>query len=347
MTAPGLGEPAPRFTAATPSNPEFVFDTVGGRYVLMGFLPVEPRARAAALAAVAARRALFDDMRACAFLVSGPEAPEAAPDAQGLRWILDRDRHVARHYGALADDGTERPGWVLLDPTLRLLANAPASGAEAMLGRLAVLPPPHQHAGAPVSPPILIVPRVFDARLCDRLVALHETTGGEFTGVMRDIDGRTRAVMDDGKKRRDVLVADESLRAEITSAFRARLFPMIERAFQFHVTHIERHLVACYDAQEGGAFAAHRDDTTRGTAHRRFACTINLNDGYHGGDLTFPEFGLSTWRAPIGGAVVFSCSLLHEVTPLVLGRRYAFLPFFFDEAGAETLRAYQAALVQS
>ena len=35
--------------------------------------------------------------------------------------------------------------------------------------------------------------------------------------------------------------------------------------------------------------------------------------------------------------MVFSCSLLHEATPVTRGRRYAFLPFFFDEAG-EALR---------
>ena len=33
------GEPAPWFKAATPSNPDFVFDTVAGRYVLLAFLP--------------------------------------------------------------------------------------------------------------------------------------------------------------------------------------------------------------------------------------------------------------------------------------------------------------------
>ena len=32
-----LGEAAPWFTAPTPSNPQFVFDTAAGRYVLMLF----------------------------------------------------------------------------------------------------------------------------------------------------------------------------------------------------------------------------------------------------------------------------------------------------------------------
>jgi hypothetical protein len=32
---------------------------------------------------------------------------------------------------------------------------------------------------------------------------------------------------------------------------------------------------------------------------------------------------------------VFSCSLLHEATPVTAGERYAFLPFLYDEAGAK------------
>ena len=32
--------------------------------------------------------------------------------------------------------------------------------------------------------------------------------------------------------------------------------------------------------------------------------------------------------------MIFSCSLLHEAKPVTQGKRYAFLPFFYDEAGA-------------
>jgi predicted 2-oxoglutarate/Fe(II)-dependent dioxygenase YbiX len=56
---------------------------------------------------------------------------------------------------------------------------------------------------------------------------------------------------------------------------------------------------------------------------------------FEGGDLRFPEYGRQTYRPPTGGAVVFSCSLLHEATPVTKGRRYAFLPFLYDEAAAK------------
>ncbi|MCW5760185.1 MAG: 2OG-Fe(II) oxygenase, partial [Phenylobacterium sp.] len=81
---------------------------------------------------------------------------------------------------------------------------------------------------------------------------------------------------------------------------------------------------------------------TQGTAHRNFACSLNLNDDFEGGDLRFPEFGRATYRPPPGGAVVFSCGLMHEALRITRGRRYAFLPFFHDEAGAKILAAYQA-----
>ena len=108
----------------------------------------------------------------------------------------------------------------------------------------------------------------------------------------------------------------------------------MRKAFQFSPTRIERYIVARYDGAEGGHFRAHRDNTTPGTAHRRFAVTINLNDDFDGGMLWFPEFGLRRYRPPQGGAAVFSCSLLHEATPVTRGKRYVFLPFVYNDAAA-------------
>ena len=113
-----------------------------------------------------------------------------------------------------------------------------------------------------------------------------------------------------------------------------RIVPEIKKVHQFDVTRMERYIVACYAAEDGGHFNMHRDNTTRGTAHRRFAVSINLNDDFDGGEIMFPEYGPRAFKPPIGGAVVFSCSLLHAVTKMTRGRRYAFLPFLYDEAAA-------------
>ncbi|MDB5427004.1 MAG: hypothetical protein JWR43_979 [Phenylobacterium sp.] len=337
------GDPAPWFTAPTPSNPQFVFDTAAGRYVLLAFLPKHDVAAAAeALRTLAAHQALFDDEKLSAFVVTrDPATAASAGDMRGLRWFLDLDGAVSRLYGALAENGAESPMWLLLDPSLRVLGRVQLANARMMFDALPGLRPPAEHAGVPLHAPVLIAPRVFEPELCGRLIDLHQAGGGRFTGVMRDAGDRTVAVMDELKKRRDVLVTDEGLQAALRERLERRLFPLMDRALGFAVTRIERYVLSCYDAADGAVFHAHRDSTTLGTAHRKFACSINLNDGFEGGDLRFPEFGPKTYRPPPGGAVVFSCALLHEATRVTAGRRYAFLPFFYDEAGAEVLAAYE------
>ena len=52
--------------------------------------------------------------------------------------------------------------------------------------------------------------------------------------------------------------------------------------------------------------------------------TCPCADEFEGRQLWFPEFSRRLYKAPTGGAVVFSCSLLHEATPVTRGRRYAF-----------------------
>ena len=338
-----LGEPAPWFTAPTPSNPAFVFDTVAGRYVLLVFLPKADDAAAAdALRVVAQQRAQFDDERVSCFVVlRNPSTIASARDMRGLRWFLDEDGAVSRLYGALGPDSAEYPMWLLLDPALRVMGRVQLANANMLFDTLTRLRPPSEHAAVPLHAPVLTVPRVFEPELCERLVGLHRADGGTFTGVMRDDGQRTVAVMDELKKRRDILVEDEGLRALLRERLERRLFPMIERGLGFAVTEVERYVVSCYDAADGAVFHAHRDTTTFGTAHRRFACSINLNAGFEGGDLRFPEYGPRTYRPPLGGAVIFSCDMLHEVTPVTAGRRYAFLPFFYDAAAAEVLAAYR------
>jgi predicted 2-oxoglutarate/Fe(II)-dependent dioxygenase YbiX len=331
------GDPAPWFRAATPTMPEFVFDSVAGRYVLLAFLPLDATERHATLKALAANRMLFDDARITAFaIVRDPQTAGSVQDMTGLRWVMDLDGQVSGQFGEPC------PAWLLLDPTLRVLRVAELAETEALFASLPGLPSVAEHGGAATPAPVLIAPRIFEPELCRRLIALHQETARGFTGVMRDRGDRTHYVMDELKSRRDVFVEDAALEGEIRARLERRLFPLIERAFGFKVTRIERYLVSCYAADDGGVFHAHRDNTTFGTAHRAFAGTINLNDDYDGGDLRFPEFGPQSYRPPVGGSCVFACGLLHEALKVTRGRRYAFLPFFYDETGAEVLAAYRA-----
>lgn len=341
------GDPVPWFEAPSPGQPHFHFSTMTGRYVLLGFLPPPGPARDAAAAAFEARRPLFDGRTLVAFLtVRDAEAiGKARNQPPGLGWFLDAEGDLSRRYGALAGDGAEHPYWLLLDPSHRVLGAYPMAETAALFARIETLPPVADHAGAELFAPVLIAPRVFEPAVCRRLIDAYEAEGGAPSGVMRDIGGRTVGVLDDFKRRRDVTIHDDAFQRELRGYLAARLAPEIAKVFQFGATRLERYIVACYDAREGGYFRPHRDNETLGTAHRKFAVSINLNaEEFEGGDLRFPEFGPRTYRPPTGGAVVFSCSLQHEATPVTRGRRYAFLPFLYDEAGAAVRDANSAAL---
>ncbi|MGG5888486.1 2OG-Fe(II) oxygenase [Falsiroseomonas sp. HC035] len=336
-----MGEPVASFHARASSNPRFAFDTTAGRWIMV-LIPgslATPGLSERLAAMVGPHAARLDTLHAYMLVIGTDLADDQARrlvDGPGRRVLWDDDGSARRALRAVSPDGTLRTGWLLLDPMLRVFAVWPLErGAEAM-ETLAALPPPAEHAGVPVVAPVLVLPRVFEPAFCQRLIAEYERIGGGESGFMRDEGGRTVGVMDAShKRRRDAFLEDETLRTQIRARLNARLVPEIRRAFQYEVTRLERYVVACYDAADKGFFRAHRDNTTKATAHRRFAVTINLNTGdYEGGELNFPEFGPRAYVAPAGGAVVFSCSLLHEARPVTKGRRYAFLPFLYDEAAA-------------
>lgn len=376
-----IGEPVPWFYAPTATNPRYRFDSVAGRYVVLSFFGSGSRADSAALLAGLSRhRSRFDDSQSLFFGVTiDPDDDRLGrieDHVPGVRFFRDYDQMISRLYRALPivepqiaasySDGvtiptagreapapdavaravTEyRPFSLILDERLRVLAVCQLDEPEqhiprilAFLDRQPAIPEPTR---ATIQAPVLVVPRVFEPEFCRRLINYYEQRGGEDSGFMRDVDGKTVGVIDYAHKRReDCTIEDEELRKQCMFRIHDRLVPEMYRAFQFQATRMERYIVACYDGETGGHFRAHRDNTTRGTAHRRFAVSLHLNpDEYEGGDVRFPEYGQQLYRAPTGGAVVLSCSLLHEATPVTQGRRFVFLPFLYDDAAARLREA--------
>lgn len=342
-----VGMAAPVFATTTAAGANFTLAACGGIWLLLLFSATlrHGPTRGALAALTGGLGTGRPDLGALVLLGDPAGLAEIPEPASGLRLLADPGGAIARRYGALQERPEERgarsaPRWILLDPMMRVHAVLPFRGGEARLdelrGVLAALPPAAAHAGVEMTPPVLILPRLFEPALCRRLIDLHRNGRTEASGFMRELGGKTRLVMDPGFKRRTDLVLDDAALIETLKRLLVqRLVPQLVKAFHFRATRVERHLVACYSAEDQGFFRPHRDNTTKGTAHRRFAATINLNaEDYDGGDLRFPEFGPRSWRAPTGGAVVFSCSLLHEATPVTRGRRYAYLPFFYDDEAA-------------
>jgi predicted 2-oxoglutarate/Fe(II)-dependent dioxygenase YbiX len=249
-----------------------------------------------------------------------------------LKFITDYDGSIAAHYGP-----HESPRTVVLDPMLRAVANIscddPVEHDQLFERFLRDLPPVDNSAGVPLTAPVLIIPRVFEPSLCEYLITIFEAIGGTDSSFLVDRGGKPAIVTDHRKKsRQDLVIVMPELRNRIRQLIVTRLLPAVELYFQFQATHMDRYVVACYDTQTAGRFFRHRDNMASGVEHRRFAVSLNLNGNYEGCDLVFPEFGRRTYRAPTGGAIVFSCGALHEVTTITQGKRYAFLPFLYGDA---------------
>jgi len=63
--------------------------------------------------------------------------------------------------------------------------------------------------------------------------------------------------------------------------------------------------------------------------------------------VSFPEYGSRSFKPPPGGAIIFPCALLHAVSRVTSGRRYAFLPFLYDEEAAKIREANNIFLGES
>ena len=350
MTYLTIGDPAPWFTAQTDVNENFIFSTVAGRYVIINFLGHLDKCGTETVAKDwgEAGGRLNPSKEAVFHVISDPrdQVRQRFKQHPAVIAFWDENETVAELFGAKrpGKDGVERyhPCTVICDHNLRVLGVLYVTEPEGHTAKV------YQHLRSlPDAPgagerqdywaPVLQVPRVFEPAFCEQLLDYYATHDPEETGFMRDVDGKTRAILDHKMKRRsDVQIADETLRAGARQRLIRRLVPEIKKAFQYEATRVERYIVACYESEGGGYFNAHRDNTTKGTAHRRFAVTINLNaEDYDGGELRFPEYGQQSYKAPTGGAVVFSCSLLHQALPVKSGTRFCFLPFLYDDAAAK------------
>jgi hypothetical protein len=354
-TGLGPGDRMPVLSARTRQNPQFKIDAVAGRWIVLAVIGSSRAPGVADRIAAALAEARFDDAFASLFLVTQDAGDEATlPDRlPGVRAVFDADAAIARALGALRDGQPPAlaPAWIVIDPGLTVHRIIPFRAGGDDLRELAALlrnaRPPAAWLGYEVPAPILILPDVFEPAFCDHLIGLYKANGGEISGFMRDQGGQTIAVHDPSfKVRRDFTITDPDLVRAVQARILRFVVPQIERVHFFRATRMERYLVACYDSEEGGHFRPHRDNTTLGTAHRRFAVSINLNDDFEGGEVSFPEYSPRGFKAPRGGAVIFSCAMLHAVGRVTAGRRYAFLPFLYDEAAAR-IREANAAKVPS
>jgi predicted 2-oxoglutarate/Fe(II)-dependent dioxygenase YbiX len=249
-----------------------------------------------------------------------------------FRLLQDADGRAAAAYrtGGL-------PTAFLLDPNLRVRATLPlvdgARVAAEVVELVAELVWDHQRPREiTTQAPLLVVPDVLGPEQCAELIAVWEQGGHSETGVEVWMGGgRAEQRSAQLKRRRDHVVGDPQRSRALATTIGRGVIPELSKAFAYHASRFEGFKIACYQASDRGFFRAHRDNLSPATAHRRFALTLNLNDGYQGGQLRFPEYGPELYRPATGAALLFSCSHLHEVLEVTAGRRFALLSFLFGQ----------------
>ncbi len=228
----------------------------------------------------------------------------------------------------------------VLGPNLRVIdvhqLSDRGSSLQRILAALGAIPQ-FEPVEVVMQAPVLLVPEVLERDFCERLIEVWGTQGNVETGVEHSREGhREDTLIPGAKRRRDHIVTNEELLRMLTFRVGRRLMPEIRKAFSFRATRFEGFKIACYDAATGGFFRAHRDNLSPSTAHRRFALTLNLNEGYEGGHLWFPEYGPHLYRPDAGGAIVFSGSLLHEALEVTRGQRFVLLSFLFGNEAMDS-----------
>lgn len=210
----------------------------------------------------------------------------------------------------------------LLDANLQVKqkyhALAPATlASNAVAGMKALLAAPKADVA-----PVLVLADVLTPALCEELLAAFRG-GDKFPGMV----GAANAYVSTAKVREDFIVP-EQLRRKIDAKLAQSLFPEIEKIFGFKVAARENYRIGSYRGDAGGYFAPHRDNFDPELGYRRIAVTLHLTDDYEGGGMRFAEYGPRVYRPNAGGAVAFSCGMMHEGLKVTKGERIVLVGFF-------------------
>ncbi len=320
-----IGDIAPPFRLTTQAGEAIdpASDLVAGQPLLVLFCPkgAELPSDAESLGQAAAAA----DGRSFVAVTAGTEAATPA----GYELAFDADGAVFRLFNAATE-----ARFVLIGPNRHIFyMGGDTAAVRAALARIA---PSRQQVVMAAHPPVLVVPDVFSRADCQRLINIFAMQGQVFVEPGHDNlppgnhDVKQR-IPDYGRKDRiDHWVRQPDTVAFINDRLGRRLLPEIERSFQFKITRHEAYRIGCYQGERGGELHGHRDNTHAKVAHRKFACSVNLNtEQFEGGELRFPEFGNQLYRPETGAGIVFSSSLLHEPLHVTAGRRFVLLCFLY------------------
>lgn len=327
-----IGDPVAPFTqrASTPTG-SHTFDMSGGRFNLLLFCStLNTPTITETLDAIQANPPPAGPPNCSVFIVCSGTINATDADLQKRYphcvFFFDCDHKVHKLFGIPPNAPTQ---WVIVNPMLHVAERMPHTPQiwqtlHTWVSQQQAIP-----LGMECPVPALVLPHVLEPEFCAALMHYYQTHDAQPSPILfADRDGNPqRVIAPDFKRRHDCFLRDKHLIEGLQARVIRRAVPAIFKVFRFQASRMERLLISAYHAEDQGFFGPHRDNTVSSSAHRQFAISINLNSDFDGGRLFFPEFSLQEFSAPAGGAIIFSCALLHAVTPVTRGKRYACLPF--------------------
>jgi len=333
-----VGDVAPACVLKTPAGEtvDLDADEVIGNPLVVAFWPrFDAEAVTSGIAALTAALPALGALGARVFAVTLVQPRVGAEQSPSVPLLLDRD---GKTFAAWSAGTRDIPTTVVLRQNghvAAILKGDPAAQAEGAVAAVRALAEERKTIEPAPHPPILVVPDVLSREDCRRLIQIYETRGKTFVEPGHGDDNMTvdykMRIPEYGRGDRiDHWIVERDTMSFIDGRLSSRLFPEIRKAFQYPVTRRERMRIGCYTGSRGGEQHGHRDNTEAIAAHRRFACSINLNtEEFEGGELRFPEYGDQRYRPGTGAAIVFSSSILHEAMEVRSGRRFVLLVFLY------------------
>jgi predicted 2-oxoglutarate/Fe(II)-dependent dioxygenase YbiX len=189
---------------------------------------------------------------------------------------------------------------------------------------------------------LFIIKNFFDKETCKKLIA----SSGSMEGKQATVTSAGQDIYDEKARKTYQLTLPEDLEKDIYSRLMA-IRPDLEKHFGMKLETCRAPILLCYG--EGDFFERHRDTYEDPTLpetiqRRRVSVSIVLNenkeedvpDTYSGGALAFyglmPDPRMKTRGFPLqpeaGLLVAFPSHFIHEVQPVLRGKRYAIVTWF-------------------
>jgi len=339
-----VGDMAPPFVLPSDSGSDFDIyaDTVAGQYVAIVFCPDGIAEATEQLAEFARQHESLRQNGILVVAVSKEPASVLAKRREQLtlpfHLLSDQENKLFVSYGVAADGGGQAVTLVVRPNQHVFSVIHDGLHAAEVLNRVSAQKDLQAEISFGFQPPILMVPDVLTADDCQWLIGaftdedLPVVSTREFVGMRArgEINGEIKVEASDYGRvdRTDMYIVSDRLRSRISQRFQTRLLPEIKKAFHYPVSRYEGLSISRYEGERGGEAHGHRDNSMPEVAERRFAVSINLNaEEFEGGGVRFTEFSKQVYRAPTGGALVFSCSLFHEAMAITKGHRFVLLTF--------------------